>query len=574
MKTVITVSTHIPLEFGETAFVWHGLGIDEEIDKFFYETQPHLIKDWTTGDTLNFERIYDLPAGTHTLYYRNTYPFATKSVIFINDIEYEHNIIDLNYLKVVFDVVEEPLEPIRVHMIPDGEVVASIRGAYDICQDVTLAMSNFHPLPWYLDVRKPVVYGIYATGHFPEFKNGQRNLVWWGLPNYRVKTVTCDYVPLRFCLPGLVSCQNWAVGKCEKYWNLARIFSIPTFPVEPTEPLTVAYGHISEEGEKRIRRGERLLDEDFCEQGTENIRLKFTGVDAPNYYGSLEATIYAVRLSNPIRPDIDTEVIVFMLFRKESGVVPFFYILETEPSQTIFTGDNLATRETIIIMAKGFYLNSKIIEQGYFTVVYGRVIPEPPVYEELGQIQVRVVIPSASIQNVSLSMIKPRYFGRIESVSLSPIAINAQIQKPVPLSMIKPPYFGRIEYPVTFSPITAPPPERYATLSGKVLSLIGVVADAEVSLDNIYTTRTGRDGSFMLQGIPLGSYTLTVNPTKTLDRILFKATSKPVDLLLPTGYTETITLPLNYLNLSLIMAAGITIPVAATKIRKPPEYYY
>jgi hypothetical protein len=168
---------------------------------------------------------------------------------------------------------------------------------------------------------------------------------------------------------------------------------------------------------------------------------------------------------------------------------------------------------------------------------------------------------SARIDNVGLSAVAPAKAARIDNVSLEAIAPTraARIDN-VSLAAVAPP---------------PPPPAEYATVAGRVLGFLGPVANAEVSLDTKYTTKTKADGSYTLTNIPLGSYTLTAKPTSLLDKILYSPASTKVDALAPVTITKNITLPTNWTALA-AGAGGISIAavVAATKIKPKPAAVY
>jgi len=180
---------------------------------------------------------------------------------------------------------------------------------------------------------------------------------------------------------------------------------------------------------------------------------------------------------------------------------------------------------------------------------------------------------SARIDNVSLQAIAPAKAARIDDVTLEAIApAKAARIDNVSLEAIAPTRAARIDN-VSLSAVA--PPAEYATIAGRVLGFLGPVANAEVSLDTKYTTKTKADGSYTLTNIPLGTYTLTAKPTSLLDKILYSPASTKVDALAPVTITKNITLPTNWTSLA-AGAGGISIAavVAATKIKpKPPAVY-
>jgi len=164
---------------------------------------------------------------------------------------------------------------------------------------------------------------------------------------------------------------------------------------------------------------------------------------------------------------------------------------------------------------------------------------------------------------------------RIESVTLQkPIGIKSvTLQKPIGIIGIK---SVTLRKPMSITSVklqkrAAPPPPPGATLTGKVLGFLGPVADAEVTL-NGHTTKTDKTGTFTLTDIPYGTYTLTVKPTRLLDKLLYRQTSKKLDLY--ASKTETITLPINLINVSLITGGTAAATAIIYKATAKPEYYY
>jgi hypothetical protein len=111
---------------------------------------------------------------------------------------------------------------------------------------------------------------------------------------------------------------------------------------------------------------------------------------------------------------------------------------------------------------------------------------------------------------------------------------------------------------------------------GTVLNFMGQpVANCQVSLigGTSASTTTADDGTFEIDNIPVGTYTLIATPTNLFDKLLLKGTSMPIDLTLPTGYSQDVTLNLNTVNLAVGGAALFTgIGVAAYEASKPKTY--
>jgi hypothetical protein len=101
---------------------------------------------------------------------------------------------------------------------------------------------------------------------------------------------------------------------------------------------------------------------------------------------------------------------------------------------------------------------------------------------------------------------------------------------------------------------TPPPPVEYATLKGTVRSPFGMVSGATITLNGIETA-SNPDGTYTIEGITLGTYTLTVKPPLPLN-LICKADVETLDLTEAKEYTKDIYLPLNIINISGV-AAGI-----------------
>jgi hypothetical protein len=101
---------------------------------------------------------------------------------------------------------------------------------------------------------------------------------------------------------------------------------------------------------------------------------------------------------------------------------------------------------------------------------------------------------------------------------------------------------------------TPPPPVEYATLKGTVRSPFGMVSGATITLNGIETA-SNPDGTYTIEGITLGTYTLTVKPPLPLN-LICKADVETLDLTEAKEYTKDVYLPLNIINISGV-AAGI-----------------
>jgi hypothetical protein len=263
----------------------------------------------------------------------------------------------------------------------------------------------------------------------------------------------------------------------------------------------------------------------------------------------------------------------------------------------IFDAQNSSDQLTLNIR-----LTREIISKGYFTVEYGHVVPVSGqsifmVAQTVkdGDLQVPLQFTAANIQNLQVRTVTPPVsakIGRLD-VKLSAPAVAAKITR-LDVKLSAPQVAAairRIDVKSTAAVVAAairrldiktssgpppPPPSEYATLMGTVLNSWGQpVTNCQVSLigGTSASTTTADDGTFEIDNIPVGTYTLIATPTNLFDKLILKGTSMPIDLTLPTGYSQDVTLNLNTLNLAVGGAALFTgIGVAAYETSKPKTY--
>jgi hypothetical protein len=239
----------------------------------------------------------------------------------------------------------------------------------------------------------------------------------------------------------------------------------------------------------------------------------------------------------------------------------------------------------------GFYaegiihITQQMLQQGYFTVEVGKMVPknlgtkaDPPDYnnfivDEVHQFNITTAPPpppSTSGTLVSLNFSKGAFRGSLLSLNLQKSPLTGKLSS-LTFSTVPKALAGKLAS-LTFSKIGAPhPPPQIptSTLVGKLVGLLGPVADAEVSMDTLYKAKTARDGSFKFENVPPMKYTLTAKPTKILDKFLYKTFKATIDLSAPAVYTRIFNMPLNTLTLTGAGAATAIATVALTP-RKPP----
>jgi hypothetical protein len=112
-----------------------------------------------------------------------------------------------------------------------------------------------------------------------------------------------------------------------------------------------------------------------------------------------------------------------------------------------------------------------------------------------------------------------------------------------------------------------PPPTETATLKGKVSGILGPVANATITLNGHFAT-TLQDGSYRIEGIPLGSYTLNAAAPFPFNYI-YKPIAQTVELKQAgIEYTKDIYMPLNIINIGAVaggLIAFISLCIMAVK---------
>ena len=600
MRTVVTVDV---LRYPYDGPKYWAVSIDEPLDENFIETQPEKI--WIYGP-IWLEKILDLSPGTHTITVGvDTPPEKPWLVqVWINDqsitdrmyIPVSHG----NFLQTTFDVTSDaPYVPVS---IPRGDEVYNpiTRECQVLKYKENPALIDWKPCwedqPQYDPVLRYTFhhYVFFQSPEPPEqflprlwflliplvgTEVGARSRVWWRM----VKDEGTSTIEYWNPLPLSPRVQDWKGSYCFGPYRgvLPPWYVLNPIPIDET--VTIIAGHI--ENDTAPRSQWKYIED--CSV-TFPFRLNESCEKAPISYPKISITNYAVYPTVPIdnfRPGRWNLVITELQNIGTAGIAwPFIKVKEDfNPDCPIYERnfnyypppDSEIKSPTIAVGQKTTLfliveLTETMVKQGYFTLQAGHfeglqkarlIAPMTPIVDQ--EIRIPLLQPTdmASIRRLTLSHTLPPIYAKIQSLTLShtPPPIAAKIRS-LKLSHIAPP------------PPPPPPPPGKASLGGKVLSLLGPVADAEVTL-NGFTTKTGRDGSFHLTDIPYGTYTLTVKPTKIHEKLLLKPLSQKLDVY--RDMSKIITLPLNYTNLAIgagATAAIGTILATAKKPKAPPTW--
>jgi len=160
----------------------------------------------------------------------------------------------------------------------------------------------------------------------------------------------------------------------------------------------------------------------------------------------------------------------------------------------------------------------------------------------------------------------------LDRLSAALTSFNLETAVPTPSAELNKFLLDRLSATLTSLKLeTAEVPTKTATVSGRVSSFLGAVADAEVTLNTRFTAKTTADGAFTITNVPYGTYTLTVKPTRLMDKLLLKGVSQKIDIY--TDTTKIITLPINTLNIGIAGATTLTATlVAVSRKPKPPAW--
>lgn len=587
--------------------VFHALSVDQPISPNFVDEQPHLIKKVTPPSTVEvlfqWDNVYDIPEGTHTLYYRcNDSQDVWRPLLYVNDKLLTAQKLAPNYYAAEFTVSHAVTEPINIYIVPNlyphgrgkcYRIYPDGEERDDFCCQVTGARTRCLAEPPDVDptlnpaktlYRATILLHLYyeTIGDSPlsSVRAGKRNLIWLGYKDkyYEAKPIRIIATPLQLPFkwpwntpyppePGDYS-QNIPSGACVvKDWGATPISEAVALPEVPylTDSAIIEYGYISPAYEESIRTGAmtEIDPRAFVKTGEVSVSIEAIGTNPPpNYYGGIQnISIIATRLTNPIKPTRDT--LMQIIVSVEGNCTPYIRIKELPFELGMATGVyHVGTQE----ISKTFYLNDRILRQGYVTVEYGRIIPDSPIYEALGEMTVAIapsridsisierVAPYSRIDAISIERLPPTLPAcRVDALTIERIPVPSRIDS-ISIERILPP--SRIDS-ISIERIPAPPPPpEYASLKGMVRGwLIGAISGAQVNLDT-KTTTTDPSGYYYFRDLPLGSYTLQATPPFPYSLALRKAIQM-VSLTEPKEYTQDLYLPPDILKVALMSAGGV-----------------
>jgi len=590
--------------------------IDEPLNEDFITSQPEKI--WLLGDTTDshgniyvIEQILDLTPGTHTItvgvdtppekpwlvqiwindqsitggqYYPSSHGnFLQRTFTVSSDAPYLTAQQPINYMAInPITNVCQLIEPYEIPQLIDWS------GCYNVYAETyklaTYAIQYLHyqflinpnppeqfmPTTWFWNNNGEVA------------PPGARSIFWWRMIKDTGNLTSESWTALRqpprqlsgakYCFPlNVVQLPPWYL-----------VNSVPS-----GETATFIVGHVEND---TAPRDQWVYVED--DRVTFNIYTATTCKNVPPSNPKIRINDYHVFPTVPIdnqRPGRLNVVVADVQNIGTYGIAwPFIRIKEDFTyTRTIYQGNiNFTTPLQVGETARlnlVVKLTQTMVSQGYFTLQAGHfegqlsgriMMPMTPIVDQEIRIPLQQPVTTSSIRSLVLSHIAAPIAAKIQSLALTHTSppIAAKIQS-LTLSHTPPAIAAKIQS-LALSHITPPPPPPPPTtfsLSGKVLSLLGPVADAEVTLDS-FSTKTGKDGSFYITNIPEGTYTLTVKPTRIHEKLLLKSVSQKIDIYMDTS--KIINLPLNWTNLGIGAAstAAIGAVLTARKKPKPPTW--
>jgi len=602
LKTVITIIAEatgydVPI---------HGVSIDEPLNPDFPTSQPQKSVEERTYNWA-FDKSFDLALGPHTLYYANTSSYPWKATAIINENNAEMGGVTItayvskgNPLILSFNVISHPVYPIFPYLFFPGELY------YNLGRGLTYASNCLdpqNPLSVYIDPSKtghlfmPILethiyaYKGYTADPDTYAGGGQglaaRGYIWFGIPELNVfQVANSELRPLGQTVAGPPT------GKYENGLDLPPPCLICNAQaINPvSDKVTIQCGHVREGADLRnLNWADLIVDsQGYMRPGCIEA-VCASGTQPPiNYTSTITATLDLFRPLAPILvPGREAYYHVTLSLATGSVGLPYIRIVESPAywlSEGIMYLDILSPAVPSLGAEGLVVLTSGMISQGYFTVEYGHVIPVSGSSVFMlgqtvkdGELQVPLQYTLAGIRNLQVKATIPPVAASIRrlDVKSTAAAVAAAIRRlDIKSSVASVSAAIRNLDIKTSSGPPPPPPSEYATLMGTVLNFMGQpVANCQVNLIGVASTTTADDGTFEIDNIPVGTYTLIVTPANLFDKLILKGTSMPIDLTLPTGYSQDVTLNLNTLNLAVGGAALFTgIGVAAYETSKPKTY--
>jgi len=589
-KTIVTIIAEAPQE--DSSPRYHGVAYDGDLPPDFAFSQPKKCK-WFCAGIFSWDEILDTKEGDiiEVVYGNDADPSAPwYAGIFINDELVAEGYVDKDHFLAAppYTVTSRTTQPVKLAFLTYecltdiflGEPKFSYPGfiAFNGCTswystqcpfageqaETWYPISYFDMTPGHLfgpDIHvRPYVNDIYET----EPVLGCRSRLWVSIVD--PKTGKEVYVRDVFTLHPSQTCHS--LGQYSGYATLGISIS-PFFAFSlndvPPELYVEARGGYYDENGNRIQTDtlsiplRRMAD---CHPpqppfGTVSILEVTMAYDVPH---DVQAGRYAtawIKIKNTSSTYQTCPVVA--VFNPDGEMVDWFpYPSFIDPGFDM----------TMILP---FRIDSSIGSKGYLIVKAGHMEANIGAEEAIS-------LPALiwdSETTVPITSISAKINPPLQYSTYTP-AIAARINPPLTYSTYKPPVAAKINPPLGYSTYTppSPPPPQYATLKGRVTSILGPVGGAEVRLNRRYLAITNADGTFRIENIALSPrpYTLTVTPTSFLQKILLQSASRQISISEAKEYEVDITLNPNYPLIGASIGAIAAIAYLA-RPKAPPEYY-